>query len=233
MSIIDTNSSLLSLLQWCDSSLPTGAFSHSFGLETYVQDERVKNKQTFLEWLQIYVREQLIYTDGFACHLTYKALEEGDMEAIWSLDAKISVQNLARESRDGNKRIADRMLHLAMELYESPILEQYHHRIKNRTCWGHSSIVFAMISHHLHIPQSTAVVSYLYASTVSLVQNGVRAIPLGQTDGQRLIQELQSTLNQAAEQIEQLDPDDFGVTSPGLELSQMRHERLNIRLFMS
>ncbi|MCR8659798.1 urease accessory protein UreF [Paenibacillus endoradicis] len=233
MSIIDTNSSLLSLLQWCDSSLPTGAFSHSFGLETYVQDEKVLNKQTFLEWLQIYVREQLVYTDGLASRLTYEALEKDDMELIWSLDAKISVQNLARETRDGNKRIADRMLHLAMELYASPILQQYQQRIKDKQCWGHSSIVFAMIAHHLHIPQSTAVVSYLYASTVSLVQNGVRAIPLGQTDGQRLIQELQSTLNHAVEQIQQLDQNDFGITSPGLELSQMRHERLNIRLFMS
>ena len=38
---------MLALLQICDSSLPTGSFSHSFGLETYIQEEIVHNKESF------------------------------------------------------------------------------------------------------------------------------------------------------------------------------------------
>ncbi|WP_239615537.1 urease accessory protein UreF [Cohnella mopanensis] len=229
----DTSLSLLSLLQLCDSNFPTGAFSHSFGLETYIQDDKVMSKQTFSEWLQVYLQEQLVYTDGLACRLTYEALEEGKLETIWALDRKICVQNQAAETREGNKRMAERMLYLGTELYSSPTLALYRERIRDKECWGHSSIVFAWITHHLKIPKSVAIISYLYASVASLIQNGVRAIPLGQTEGQRLFQELQAPLIHAVEQINGLDPEDLGITSPGLELSQMRHERLGYRLFMS
>ena len=73
----------------------------------------------------------------------------------------------------------------------------------------------------------------MYSTTSSLVQNAVRAIPLGQTAGQKTIQEFQGALIQATEKIQNLDEEDFGIISPGLELAQMKHERVNIRIFMS
>ena len=73
----------------------------------------------------------------------------------------------------------------------------------------------------------------MYSTVSSLVQNAVRAIPLGQTAGQKMIQEFQSALTGATEKIQSLDEEDFGMVSPGLELSQMKHERVNIRIFMS
>ena len=74
---------------------------------------------------------------------------------------------------------------------------------------------------------------YLYSTISSLVQNAVRAIPLGQTAGQKIIQEFQEVLTKATNKIQALDEEDFGIVSPGLELSQMMHERVNIRIFMS
>ena len=36
-----------------------------------------------------------------------------------------------------------------------------------------------------------------------------------------------------AKSTEELTKEDFGVTAPGIEIAQMKHERLNIRIFMS
>ncbi|OPA74741.1 urease accessory protein UreF [Paenibacillus selenitireducens] len=227
------DSYLLSLLQLCDSNLPTGAFSHSFGLETYIQNEQVVSKQTFAKWLQVYVREQLVYNDGLALRLAYEALVQDQWETLWNLDRMITVQSMARETREGSARMGQRMMQLGMELYLIPALVGYQDRVQAKQSSGHPAIVFAIIAHHLAVPKSTAILSYLYSCTASLIQNGVRGIPLGQTDGQRLFQELQSYLLQAVEKIEGLDEDDFGITSPGIEISQMKHERLHIRLFMS
>ncbi|WP_018759218.1 urease accessory protein UreF [Paenibacillus terrigena] len=224
---------LLSLLQLCDSNLPTGAFSHSFGLETYIQNEQVVSKQTFAKWLQVYVREQLVYNDGLALRLSYETLVQDQWETLWNLDRMITVQSMARETREGSTRMGQRMMQLGMELYFIPALVGYQERVQAKQSSGHPAIVFAIIAHHLAVPKSTAILSYLYSCTASLIQNGVRGIPLGQTDGQRLFQELQSHLLQAVEKIEGLDEDDFGITSPGIEISQMKHERLHIRLFMS
>ncbi|MFM1654910.1 urease accessory protein UreF [Brevibacillus sp. B_LB10_24] len=224
---------LLPLLQLCDSNFPTGAFSHSFGLETYIQDDKVTDKQTFAQWLEVYIHGQLTHVDGLACRLAYEALEQKQVEKLWILDRLLHTQNMPREAREGSSRIGERMAELGVKLYPSSSLAVYLERMKAGQSKGHPAIVFAVIAHHLQIPGSLAVLSYLYSSTASLIQNGVRGIPLGQTDGQHLFQALHAHLLKAQNKIQRLDLGDFGAVSPGLELAQMRHERLNIRLFMS
>ncbi|KAA0948765.1 urease accessory protein UreF [Sporosarcina sp. ANT_H38] len=223
----------LSLFQLCDSSFPTGAFSHSYGLESYIQEDRVHDQESFLQWLDVYLNEQLIYSDGLASRLVYEALEENDLQKIWKLDRMLTVQNLPRETREGTQRIGERMLKLVESLYDVPVFSEYRKRIKQKQSFGHPAIVFTIIGHHLGVPKTTTTLYYLYSTISTLVQNAVRAIPLGQTAGQKTIQQFQGPLAMAAEKVQYLDEDDFGIVSPGLELSQMKHERVNIRIFMS
>ncbi len=224
---------VLALFQLCDSNFPTGAFSHSYGLETYIQENHVHDQVTFSKWLHAYLNEQLIYSDGLASRLVYEALEEKNLEKVWKIDRMLTVQNLPRETREGTQRMGERMLHLMESLYEVFALSQYRKRINGKQSFGHPAIVFTIIGHHLAISKSTTTLFYLYSNLSSLVQNAVRAIPLGQTAGQKIIQEFQGALVQATEKIQDLDEEDFGIISPGLELAQMKHERVNIRIFMS
>ena len=224
---------ILSLFQLCDSNFPTGAFSHSYGLESYIQDNHVHDQSSFAQWLQVYLNEQLVYSDGLATRLIYESLEKGEMEKVWKIDRMLMVQNLPRETRDGSQRMGERMLNLVQSLYQNPILVQYDNRIKQKQSFGHPAIVFTMIGHHLGVSQENTTLYYLYSTISSLVQNAVRAIPLGQTAGQKIIQEFHEVLAKATDKIQVLDEEDFGIVSPGLELAQMMHERVNIRIFMS
>lgn len=224
----------LALFQFCDSNFPTGAFSHSFGLESYIQENKVHDKETFFEWLHIYLNEQLVYSDGLACRLVYEALEKSDYEEIWKLDRKLIVQSLPHEPREGTQRIGRTMLNLVDILYEEvPSISLYKQRINEKLSFGHPAVVFTMVAYELGVDLPTTILYYLYSAITSLVQNGVRAIPLGQTAGQLIIHEFQDVLADAVSIIQQLDKEDFGIVSPGLELSQMKHERVNIRIFMS
>ncbi|MDR7237543.1 urease accessory protein UreF [Neobacillus drentensis] len=223
----------LSLFQLCDSNFPTGAFSHSYGLESYIQENIVHDQATFAQWLQVYLNEQLVYSDGLATRLVYESLENNEMEKVWKIDRMLMVQNLPRETRDGSQKMGERMLNLVENLYQNPLLAQYRERIHQKQSFGHPAIVFTMIGHHLGVSQENTTLYYLYSTVSSLVQNAVRAIPLGQTAGQKTIQEFQATLAKATEKIQGLDEEDFGIVSPGLELAQMMHERVNIRIFMS
>ncbi|AZU62898.1 urease accessory protein UreF [Neobacillus mesonae] len=224
---------ILALFQLCDSNFPTGAFSHSYGLESYIQDNTVHNLETFSQWLQVYIHEQLIYSDGLAVLLTYEALEEENYDKVWKLDRLLTVQNLPRETREGGMRMGERMLELVQSLYETPVLSLYRERISKKQSFGHPAIVFTIAARYLGVSKTTTVLFYLYSVVSSIVQNAVRGIPLGQTAGQRVIRDVQPILVEAAQKIEQLDEEDFGIVSPGIELSQMRHERVNIRIFMS
>lgn len=224
---------LLSLLQLCDSNFPTGAFSHSYGMETYIQENQIYDQASFQQWLTVYVNEQLVYSDGLACRIVYDALEEENDERIWEMDRLLTVQNLPRESREGTKRIGERMSMLIESLYDIPLLSTYAKRIQEKRSNGHPAIVFTIVGHHLGVSSESTILYYLYSVVSSLVQNAVRAIPLGQTAGQQVVQQFQRTLMDAVEKIKQIEQEDFGIVSPGLELAQMQHERVGIRIFMS
>ncbi len=231
--VIDMDEKILALFQLCDSNFPTGAFSHSYGLESYIQDNTVHNLETFSQWLQVYIHEQLIYSDGLAVLLTYEALEEQNYDKVWKLDRLLTVQNLPRETREGGMRMGERMLEIVQSLYETPVLSSYRERISKKQSFGHPAIVFTIAARYLGVSKTTSVLFYLYSVVSSIVQNAVRGIPLGQTAGQKVIRDVQPILVEAVQKIGQLDEEDFGIVSPGIELSQMRHERVNIRIFMS
>ena len=177
----------LSLFQLCDSNFPTGSFSQSFGLETYLQKDLVNDSETFTNWLKVYLHEQLTYADGLAARLAYDALDEEDYETVWKLDRILTVQNLARESRDGTQRMGDRLLTIAESIYDIPLLSTYQERIKKKKAFGHPAIVFTMVGHAFQVDKETTILYYLYSTLIGLVQNAVRAIPLGQTTGQKII----------------------------------------------
>ncbi|WP_275942210.1 urease accessory protein UreF, partial [Pseudomonas veronii] len=90
-----------------------------------------------------------------------------------------------------------------------------------------------VIAREIGVPVEEAVAAHLHASVMSLTQNAVRGIPLGQDAGQRVVRRAQEWVLRAVEVSRDLDPDDLGAIAPGLEIAQMRHERQRARMFMS
>ncbi|MDQ0233060.1 urease accessory protein UreF [Metabacillus malikii] len=224
---------LLDLLQICDSNFPSGAFSHSFGLETYIQEEKITNKETFLTAMKQYISTQCVYTDGLGCRIAYEAIQAKNIDKVWTLDEELFALTNAKETREGNKRIGRQLTKVMNELYDIDLLKIYEAKLKAKELHGHSSIVFGIICEAMKIDLATTLVTYLFATTSSMVQNGVRGIPLGQTDGQKILRELQPFISQLVDRILVIDETEFGASVPGLEIAQMIHEQLSVRLFMS
>lgn len=236
MLITDTNIELLNILrvlQLCDSNFPIGSFNHSFGMETYLRDGVITDKKSLKNWLMVYLLNQFTTSEGLGFKLTYEALSNNNLEYIWQLDRTLTVQNIAKESRDGTKLIAYRMINMILDLYEVPLLDTYKSRILNKESFGHPAIAFAILMNHWNIPSKDALVFYIYSTTSTLIQNAVRTIPLGQKDGQTLLKELFDPFYKVYEVVNELKEEDLGANIPGLELSQINHETLIFRLFMS
>src|SRR5699024_7170857 len=97
------NKNLLQLFQLCDSNFPSGGFSHSFGLESYIQFGEVHDPNTFSQWLDMFLKEQLVSADGLAIRLIYGALEIENYDEVWQIDRLLTIQNMSQETREGTK----------------------------------------------------------------------------------------------------------------------------------
>ena len=155
------------------------------------------------------------------------------MESIYELDRLITVQTVAKESRNGGKLVASRMIKLFMDLYDLDLLKDYDKKIRKKEVFGHPALVFGMLMYSLNFNLKEAIIYHMYSTISTLISNAVRTIPLGQKDGQILLKNFSEEFTSLYEKIMHLDYDDFGANSPGLELSQIKHETMEFRLFMS
>ena len=239
----------LPLAQLCDSALPTGAFSHSFGLETYICEGVVGDETSFVSWLRALVSTQLTFSEGLGLRLAFEAVAADDWEAIAHLDALLVAQAVPIQVRRAGVTMGRRMLTIARLALEGTdggrLLSRYAALIDtggsgntgdikgSGGCRSHPAIVLAIAGYALEAPAAAVTAAYLQSSVISLTQNAVRAIPLGQDAGQRAIASVRGDVRAAVRRIGGLDEMDLGAAAPGIEISQMRHERQRARMFMS
>ena len=242
----------LPLAQLCDSALPTGAFSHSFGLETYICEGVVDGEASFVSWLRALVSTQLTFSEGLGLRLAFEAVAADDWEAIAHLDALLVAQAVPIQVRRAGVTMGRRMLTIARLALEGTdggrLLSRYAALIDTGVtgnagdtggtkgsggCRSHPAIVLAIAGYALGAPPAAVAAAYLQSSVISLTQNAVRAIPLGQDAGQRAIASVRDDVHAAVRRIGGLDETDLGAAAPGIEISQMRHERQRARMFMS
>ena len=227
----------LPLAQLCDSALPTGAFSHSFGLETYICEGVVDDEASFVSWLRALVSTQLTFSEGLGLRLAFEAVVADDWEAIAHLDELLVAQAVPIQVRRAGITMGRRLLTIARLALEGTdgdrLLSRYAVLVDAEVCCAHPAIVLAFAGYVLTAPPAAVTAAYLHSSVISLTQNAVRAIPLGQDAGQRAIASVRDDVRAAVRRIGGLDEMDLGAAAPGIEISQMRHERQRARMFMS
>lgn len=221
---------LLTLLQLTDSALPTGAFSHSMGLESYLSTRAVHDEASFTLWLEKFLSQSLAYTDGLTVRLAHEA---AGGEALARLDALVTAAAVPRQIREAGVKMGARMLHVATSVFPTPELEAYRLQVASGVCSGHPGIAFALGAKGAGAPCADTVAAYLFSTITSLTQNAIRGIPIGQNAGQRVLRAMHTPVLAAVETIFTLDEEDLGAAAPGLEIAQMRHEHLRARMFMS
>src|SRR6187549_68640 len=98
------NSALLSLLQLSDPTLPIGGYSHSAGLETYVQQGIVKDVFTAKSFITEMITQNVQYTDAAFVSLAYDAAKENDLQEILALDNECTAVKLPKEIRQASQK---------------------------------------------------------------------------------------------------------------------------------
>ncbi len=226
--------SLLYLIHICDPLLPIGGFTHSYGLETYVQKGIVHDVASTGRYLKAFMLNNFLYNDLLAVRLAWEHTDNLNHDGICRLDRLLSVSKTPQEIRTASVKLGKRFVKVINTvLGENVFLNSYIGKIEERECAGHYSIMFGISSRLFNIEKNAVLsaVSYNVASTI--INNCAKLVPISQKDGQEILFTSHDLLADVIKKADLLDENSIGTSCCGFDLRSMQHERLYTRLYIS
>lgn len=222
---------LFMLLQLAGGTFPTGSFSQSWGLETYVFHEMVTDEESFRKFLDAYILTTLAGLEGPVLCGAYDLAGDGRLDDLRKLDQQVAAMKLTKESREGCLRMGNALLRITAQMSGDAVLTSYYEEGSGK---GSSyPVAFALVSARLGLGKADALSAFLFSSVSGLIQSGLKLIPLGNIQAQRILLDCYGMIGKAAKQALQTDPEDAFAFCPALDIASMVHETLPTRLYMS
>lgn len=222
---------LLLLLQLCNSSLPLGAYSYSEGLETLVEKKLIIDSQDLKYWLLNELKYGSIRVESAMIVRSYYSYQQQKLEDLLYWNNWFSASRETSELRQQSWQMGKSLLRLINSFEPDNLFLQT--VINNLKSSGNYSIVFGVITAHWQIEIENVLLGYLHNWLNNLVNVGVKLIPLGQTEGQKLLLNFNQEITEQLTNILSLKDDELSSCSWGLSLASMNHEQLYSRLFRS
>jgi urease accessory protein len=219
------------LLQITDASFPVGAYTHSFGLETYIRESLVRDERTAESCLVRILENSFLYSGLLLFRCAWDAAAAGGLRRLEELEELSFAAKPFREPREASMKLGSRFVKTAAELLPAgTIFDQYRNKLNGRCSHVIACGVFCAAT---GIGREDALGAFLYARSSAMATVCVKTIPLSQTGGQRILSACRGRFGLLLDKLQGLDQDDLFRSCPGLDIRSMRHEALYSRLYMS
>ena len=228
-----TSAALYRLLNWLSPNFPVGAFAFSHGLEYAVEAGAVRDAEQLAQWLSGIVTFGAGRVDSGLLRAAWQAAGDGDDAAlarsVERADALRGSAEMALESSAQGQAFLDGLT----KAWPHPGLLSWNAalgRAGRRPAYASAVGVAAALA---AIPLRPTLLAYLNAFAANLVSATVRLVPLGQTDGQRVMATMEPIITAAVEAALARDADDLGSAALIVDWTSMQHETQYTRLFRS
>jgi urease accessory protein len=222
---------LYRLLAWLSPAYPVGAFSYSHGVETAVEEGFITDRVSLIAWLESVLERGTGLVDGALFAAAWRAVDAGDWPTFDAVAERAAAWRGTSEMALESRQQGGSFLSITRTAWPHPALDTGHER-----CGGELALPVAVaLAAAAHgIALGAALGGYLHAFTANLISAAVRAVPLGQTDGQLALAALESAVQRTAEAaVAAASLDEIGTATPLLDWCSLRHETQYTRLFRS
>jgi urease accessory protein len=225
-----TDAALYRLMTWLSPSYPLGAFSYSHGLEYAVAAGLVRDRASLRHFVATALEAGAGRSDGALLAAAFQATAAHDRVALDGLvELGLAWRGTAETALESRAQGAA-FLATTRAAWPHRLLDEFGLRHRGEVALP-VAVGVAAAAHGVAL--GAAVTAYLHAFAVTLISAGLRLIPLGQSDAQRAIAELESVIAAAADAILTTPLDQIGTAAPLLDWCSMRHETQYTRLFRS
>jgi urease accessory protein len=219
---------LARLLTWLSPAFPVGGFSYSHGLEWVIEQGGVKDAATLGDWIEAILVHGAGRCDAIFLAETWRAVsaldplllgEVAELAAAFAPSAERRLETLAQGAA---------FLTAVRAVWPHPALDDFGQTDEI----AYPVAVGACAAAH-GLPLAPTAQAFVQAFAANLVSAGVRLIPLGQTDGLRVIARLEPLIPRLVADALGAKLDDVGSAAILADMASMRHETQYTRLFRS
>lgn len=220
--ITTTDHALLRLLQLSSVSLPVGGYAFSQGLEYAIDTGWVSKADQVADWLELQLLHTVARTDLPLLRLAMQA----DSDARWQELNDLSLA--CRETRE--LRLTDSAMGEALRRVLRNLGIEVPEALQREVSF---IVLFAFAARHWQINDESAALGLGWSWLENQVAAATKLVPLGQTQAQQLLNDLQPLLPQAFEIAKGVAQAYIGAGLPALAIASSRHEIQYSRLFRS
>jgi urease accessory protein len=214
-------------MTWLSPAYPVGGFSFSHGLEWVVETGKVRDAASLGDWIEDILGFGAGRSDAIFLAETWRAVAGNDAALLTEVAELAAAFAPSAERRLETLAQGTAFLTATRAVWPMPIIE--------RLAAGGAQVAYPVAvgaSAAAHgLPLAATAQAFAQAFVANLVSAGVRLIPLGQTDGLRVIARLEPLIPAMVGRALAATLDDIGGASIASDVASMRHETQYTRLF--
>ena len=220
---------LYRLMAWLSPAYPTGAFSYSHGLEYAVEAGLVGEAGSLAGWVRTVVEKGAGWIDALILAEAWRAAAAADLARLGEVAILAAAWRGTAEMALESEAQGRAFLAATRAAWPHPLLDALAGSGETIAL----PVAVGAAAGAAEIPLELSLQAYLQSLAGNLVSAGLRLIPLGQTDGQRVIAGLAPVVAETARRALAAELETAGSAAPLIDWCSMRHETQYTRLFRS
>lgn len=222
--------SLLQLIWLASPALPVGGFSYSEGLEAAVEAGVVTDEASAARWLQDQLQLALARSDLPALALAIPAWQRGEHDRLRALNDWVLQTRESRELRAQTEQMGRSLVEWLKNRDATEPRLAVLAALPPAPSWP---LGFALAAAQSGAPLREALLAFAFGWAENMVQAAIKAVPLGQNGGQRMLAALAAAIPPAVEAALRCSDEARQAYAPMLAIRSAQHETQYSRLFRS